>query len=105
MLFEERIIVRPVDGMETPGFQIAQPWGKAFADQCKEPEDMIAGAAGIDEMLTDFQYGFVIEQSIEWSGDFAIFARSFQAPKCHNTNIYQAANGIIMAPDPEGIHK
>lgn len=72
MFFEKGVIVRLVDGVEASRFEITQPRCKAFTDQGKEPEDVIASATGIDEMLINFQNGFMVEQSIEYVRRFTL---------------------------------
>ena len=48
--------------MELPVFDVAKTRREAPADQAKQREDMIAGAAGVSEQLLNFQVGVVVDR-------------------------------------------
>ena len=53
-MLEGRVGICGLEGVQAPVLEIAQPRRDTLSSQCKQTEDMIAGAAGIDVMLVDF---------------------------------------------------
>ena len=74
---ERRVGIAPLECVELPILEIAQSRCEALADQREQPEDMIAGAAGVGEMLLDVEDRVLVKQPIEYVGRLA-FSRAYR---------------------------
>lgn len=72
---ERRVGIAPLECVELPILEIAQSRCEALADQREQPEDMIAGASGVGEMLLDVEDRVLVKQPIEYVGRLA-FSRA-----------------------------
>ena len=54
VMLDGRVDIRVLEGVQAPVLEVAQPRCDALSSQREQAEDMIAGAAGVDVMLVDF---------------------------------------------------
>ena len=54
VMLDRRVGICALEAVQAPILEIAQPRCDALSAQCKQAEDMVAGAAGVDVMLVDF---------------------------------------------------
>lgn len=78
MVFQRRIGIGLLEGMEFPLLDVAQPECKTLADQGEQRKDMIARATGIGKMLLDLQNRIVVEQTVEDIDRFALGRADWQ---------------------------
>ena len=71
-MLEGRVGICGLEGVQAPVLEIAQPRRDTLSSQCKQTEDMIAGAAGIDVMLVDFDPALVSVEPVQHIDGFIL---------------------------------
>lgn len=71
MVGQSRIGAGLLEGVEFPVLEVSQSGSEALSNQGKQRKHVIAGAAGIREVLFDIEEGVMIEQPVQNIGRLA----------------------------------
>jgi hypothetical protein len=58
--------------VQAPVLEVAQPRRKALSSQCEQAEDVVAGAAGVDVMLVDFDSALMSVKPVQHIDGFIL---------------------------------
>src|SRR3954462_3753771 len=71
-MLDGRIGIRTLKAVQAPILEIAQPRRDALSAQCKQAEDMVAGAPGVGVMLVDVDSALMSVEPVEHIDGFIL---------------------------------